>query len=80
MVDKNTLRQILANERNPNMLVTFVACTDDETEVGYLNEWFVLPIIFTPFVDYTINPSPLSFFKYKKTKKKKKIGTKSSPA
>ncbi|KAJ3414712.1 hypothetical protein HDV05_006149 [Chytridiales sp. JEL 0842] len=42
IVDKNTLRNILQYERqNPqNILVTFVACTDDETEVGYLNECF----------------------------------------
>jgi hypothetical protein len=41
IVDKGTLYNILLQERGPQgaILVTFVACTDDEGEIGYLNEW-----------------------------------------
>ncbi|KAJ3415405.1 hypothetical protein HDV05_004999 [Chytridiales sp. JEL 0842] len=40
-VDKQTLMNVLMNERGApgSILVTFVACTDDESEIGYLNEW-----------------------------------------
>ncbi|KAJ3031383.1 UNVERIFIED_CONTAM: hypothetical protein HDU68_004462 [Siphonaria sp. JEL0065] len=43
-LDKVGLQQVLMYERgvNPrdgNVIVVFLACTDDENEVGYLNEW-----------------------------------------
>ncbi|KAJ3409627.1 hypothetical protein CcCBS67573_g01790 [Chytriomyces confervae] len=39
--DKQGLRQLLMHERGGRgeVPVVFLACTDDETEVGYLNEW-----------------------------------------
>ncbi|CAF1359703.1 unnamed protein product [Didymodactylos carnosus] len=40
-VDIHTLEQILLTERNPiaRIPVTFIACTDDDHSIGYLNEW-----------------------------------------
>ncbi|CAF4329063.1 unnamed protein product [Rotaria sp. Silwood2] len=39
--DIKTLEHILRNERNPinRIPVTFIACTDDEESIGYLNKW-----------------------------------------
>jgi len=39
-VDVNSLRDVLARERNADRcFVTFMACTDDLTAVEYLNDW-----------------------------------------
>lgn len=39
-VDTATLRHILANERDANRFhVTFLACTDDDATMAYLNDW-----------------------------------------
>ncbi|KAJ3018844.1 UNVERIFIED_CONTAM: hypothetical protein HDU68_010955 [Siphonaria sp. JEL0065] len=43
-IDKYGLEQVLRYERGPNpssgnVIVVFLACTDDESDVGYLNEW-----------------------------------------
>lgn len=35
------LKRVLENERSVNDYVTFLACTDDEESIGYLNEWDV---------------------------------------
>ncbi|KAI9335958.1 hypothetical protein BDR26DRAFT_865435 [Obelidium mucronatum] len=44
VIDKQGLYNVLVHERGPNprdgnVIVVFLACTDDENEVGYLNEW-----------------------------------------
>lgn len=40
-IDTATLRNILRNERNPidKVFVTFLACTDDQATMEYLNKW-----------------------------------------
>ncbi|CAF0944063.1 unnamed protein product, partial [Didymodactylos carnosus] len=40
-VDIQNLEQVLRNERNPiaRIPVTFIACTDDDYSIGYLNNW-----------------------------------------
>ncbi|KAJ3060136.1 hypothetical protein HDU99_006061, partial [Rhizoclosmatium hyalinum] len=40
-LDKNGLKQLLMNERGGKgeIPVAFLACTDDDSEVDYLNEW-----------------------------------------
>jgi hypothetical protein len=40
-VDTDTLKRILQHNRNPidRVFVSFLACTDDESSVAYLNAW-----------------------------------------
>ncbi|KAJ3411694.1 hypothetical protein HDV05_001804 [Chytridiales sp. JEL 0842] len=38
-IDKQSLYNILMFERPEDVNITFVACTDDDAEIGYLNEW-----------------------------------------
>lgn len=40
-VDTRQLRQVLELERGARDYVTFLACTDDEQAIGYLNRWDV---------------------------------------
>ncbi|CAF1574525.1 unnamed protein product, partial [Didymodactylos carnosus] len=39
--DIRSLEQVLKHERDPveRVLVTFIACTDDDESIGYLNKW-----------------------------------------
>ncbi|CAF4591406.1 unnamed protein product, partial [Didymodactylos carnosus] len=39
--DIRSLEQVLKHERNPidRILVTFIACTDDDESIDYLNKW-----------------------------------------
>ncbi|KAJ3408918.1 hypothetical protein HDV05_004675, partial [Chytridiales sp. JEL 0842] len=38
-IDKQTLYNILTYERPSDVYITFCACTDDDAEIGYLNDW-----------------------------------------
>ncbi|KAI8826452.1 hypothetical protein BJ741DRAFT_654445 [Chytriomyces cf. hyalinus JEL632] len=37
--DKDRLKDVLTKERSNKVPAVFLACTDDDEEVGYLNEW-----------------------------------------